>query len=196
MRVTKKSIRPGLTSAATRRKAFIESYIANGGNATEAAKSAGYTERSAYNAASRLMRNDEVRAAIAIRARETSEKYGLTTELAARSIVQELSFDPAKLFNGDGSLKAIADLDEDTRMALVSVEFEQHGTKEAPVFVRKVKWAIRASARDHLMKHLGMFKEADARAIAASAAAGAVAAVAKVLDFEKIRERARRAASE
>lgn len=163
MKVTRKSTRPGVSSVDTRRMAFIESYIANGGNATEAAKTAGYTERSAYNAASRLMKNDEVRAAIAIRAREIADRYGLTTELAARSIVQELTFDPAKLYDATGNLKPITELDEDTRMALTAIEFEQVGSPEAPVFVRKVKWGNRSAARGDLMKHLGMFEKDNAQ---------------------------------
>lgn len=42
-------------------KKFIAAYE---GNATEAAKAAGYKERSAYNAGARLMKNDEVLKAI------------------------------------------------------------------------------------------------------------------------------------
>lgn len=148
-------------AAAEARKAiFVEAYIANGGNATEAAKTAGYSEKTARQQAARLLSDVAIQAAINNRAKEVANKYELTTELAARSIVQELTFDPAKLYREDGSLKDITELDEDTRMALSSVEFEQSGNRDDPVTVRKVKWASRATAREQLMKHLGMF-EAD-----------------------------------
>jgi phage terminase small subunit len=147
-------------ATAERKARFVNAYIANGGNATEAAKTAGYSHKTAGSQGQRLLKDVEIASQIAERAREIADKYRLTPELAARSIVQELSFDPAKLYNEDGSLKPITDLDEDTRMALVGIEFEQLGSPTAPVFVRKVKWASRASARDALMKHLGMF-EAD-----------------------------------
>lgn len=127
---------------------------------------------------------------------EVLKKYQLNTEDVFRSISQELHFNPKKLYNEDGSLKAITELDDDTAMALSGIEFEQHGSPEAPVFVRKVKWTAKSSARDHLMKHLGMFKEADPTAAAAAAGAAVGAAVAKALDFEAIRARARKAASE
>ncbi len=182
--------------AEKRRKLFVEAYVANGGNATQAAISAGYSEKTADQQGSRLLRDVKVSSDIALRAREVADRYGLTTELAARSIVQELTFDPAKLFDAEGRLKPVTELDEDTRMALASIEFEQVGSKDAPVFVRKVKWANRAQAREQLMKHLGMFKEVDPTAVAAAAGAAAGAAVAKALDFNAIRERARRAASE
>lgn len=145
-------------SAADRKKAFIEAYIANGGNATAAAVTAGFAARSAHNAGARMVKDGEVSAEISKRAKAVANKYELTTELAARSIVQELRFDPANLYDAEGQLKPITELDEDTRMALSSIEFEQHGNTDAPVYVRKVKWASRATAREQLMKHLGMFE--------------------------------------
>lgn len=47
-----------------RQKRFIDEFILNGGNATAAAKAAGYSARSAYSTAERMLRNAEVRAAI------------------------------------------------------------------------------------------------------------------------------------
>jgi phage terminase small subunit len=145
-------------SAADRKKLFVEAYITNGGNATQAAISVGFSQASAGVRGSELVKDRQVSREIADRAKAIASKYELTTELAARSIVQELRFDPANLYDAEGNLKAISDLDEDTRMALSSIEFEQHGNTDAPVYVRKVKWAARATAREQLMKHLGMFE--------------------------------------
>lgn len=147
-------------AAAERRERFVEAYITNGGNGKQAAITAGFAEKGAEVTASKLLREPKVSEAIAQRAKSVANKYRLTTELAAKTIYQELTFDPAKLYREDGSLKDVTELDEDTRMALVSVEFEQIGGKDSPVTVRKVKWAARHQAREQLMKHLGMF-EAD-----------------------------------
>lgn len=144
-------------ASAHRRKVFVEAYIANGGNATEAAKEAGYSAKTARQQGARLLTDVDIKEQIAARAEVVANKYELTTELAARSIYQELTFDPAKLYREDGSLKDIAELDEDTRMALTSVEFVHIGDKDAPFTVRKIKWAARYQAREQLMKHLGMF---------------------------------------
>lgn len=159
-KVAPKKAKAGTSKVATaeRKNAFVESYIANGGNATAAAVTAGYSAKTAGSQGQRLLKDVEISTRIADRAKSVANKYELTTELAARSIVQELRFDPAKLYDKDGQLKPITDLDEDTRMALSSIEFEQHGNTEAPVYVRKVKWAARATAREQLMKHLGMFE--------------------------------------
>ena len=59
-----------------------------------------------------------------------------------------------------------------------------------------MKWGASSSDRNNLMTHLGMFKETDPTVAAAAARAHAGAAVAKALDFEAIRARARRTASE
>lgn len=104
------------------------------------------------------MKNVEISNSIAKRAETIAKKYELTAELVVKSIVQELTFDPARLYQG-GRLKDVTELDEDTRMALASVEFEQAGSQDGPVFVRKLRWAPRQGAREQAMKHLGMFRE-------------------------------------
>lgn len=147
-------------AAEARKHLFVEAYIANGGNATEAAKKAGYSPQTARQQGSRLLTDVDVAAQVAARSKSLAKKYELTTDLVKRSIVQELTFDPARLYDSQGRLKPIPELDEDIRMALVSVEFEQVGSLDAPVYVRKVKWAQRQGAREQAMKHMGMF-EAD-----------------------------------
>jgi hypothetical protein len=147
-------------AAAARKHLFVEAYLANGGNATEAAKSAGYSPKTAYQQGPRLLKDVQVATELRARAQGLAKKYELTTDMVVRSIVQELTFDPARLYGQDGQLLPVDKLDEDTRMALVSLEAEQHGSPEAPVYVRKVKWAQRQAAREQAMKHLGMF-EAD-----------------------------------
>lgn len=152
----------GKEAAAARKHLFVEAYLANGGNATEAAKSAGYSPKTAYQQGPRLLKDAQVATELRARSQGLAKKYELTTDMVLRSIVQELTFDPARLYDAHGQLLPVDKLDEDTRMALVSLEAEQHGSPEAPVYVRKVKWAQRQAAREHAMKHLGMF-EADNR---------------------------------
>lgn len=146
-------------AAANRRKVFVAAYIANGGNATDAAIKAGFTERSARTRGNELVKDRDIQAQIADMAKETAKRYELTADLVVRSIVQELSFDPANLYRDNKSLKDITELDEDTRMALASVEFEQIGGADSPVSVRKVKWASRHQAREQAMRHLGLFEK-------------------------------------
>lgn len=145
-------------AAEARRKMFVEAYLANGGNATEAAVEAGYSQRSAGQQGSRLLKDVKISAAIQARRETLMGKYELTSEMVMRTIVQELIFDPAKLYNEDGSLRPLHELDEDTRMVLSGAEFVQVGSPDAPVFVKKVRWAQRHQAREHAMRFLGMFE--------------------------------------
>ena len=146
--------------AAEQRKAkFVEAYIANGENATAAAIEAGFSAKTAGQQGSRLLKDVKVAEAIQERRKSLVQKYELTSDMVMRTIVQELTFDPAKLYNEDGSLKPLNELDEDTRMVLAGAEFMQVGSPDAPVFVRKVKWAQRHQARDHAMRFLGMFEK-------------------------------------
>ena len=48
-------------------------------------------------------------------------------------------------------------------MALTSLELEQIGSPEGPIYTRKIKWASRAAAREQAMKHLGMFERDNAQ---------------------------------
>lgn len=144
--------------AAARKAAFIEAYIANGHNATAAAIAAGFSPKSAGSQGHDLLKKPEVAEAIKQRTIGLVKKYELTTDMVVKSLVQELTFDPAQLYDEDGQLRAVKDLPEDARMALVSVEAEQHGSPQAPVYTRKIKWAAKHQAREQAMKHLGMFE--------------------------------------
>lgn len=146
-------------AAQARKRLFVDAYIANGGNASDAAKMAGYSPKTAHVQGSRLLRDVFISGEIEKRSKKLANKYELTSDLVVKTIVQELQFDPARLYGADGELLAIQDLPEDVRMALTSVEFEQKGSPDAPVFVRKVKWAQKQGAREQAMKHLGMFLE-------------------------------------
>ena len=146
-------------AAVDRKKLFAEAYIANGGNASEAARSAGYAEKSVGVTGCRLLKDAQVRLILDERQSALANKYELTAEAIIKSIAQELHFDPANLFNDDGSVKSITDMDADTRMALVSIETLQLGDADSPAIIRKIKWATKHQAREQAMRHLGMFEQ-------------------------------------
>ena len=146
-------------AAGEKKKLFAEAYIANGGNASEAAKSAGYSAKTAGVTGCRLLKDVQVQSILGERQKALANKYELTAEAIIKSIAQDLHFDPANLFNGDGSVKAVAEMDADTRMALVSIETLQLGDPESPAIIRKIKWATKHQAREQAMKHLGMFEQ-------------------------------------
>ena len=128
---------------------FAAAYVANGGNAVEAARLAGYKPGMATT---RLLASPAIQKKIARLAEASARKYALTVDLAAANIFREMTFDPARLFNADGNPKKIDELDADTRLALSAVEIDP------ATGAISYKWASKSSARGDLMKHLGMFE--------------------------------------
>lgn len=147
-------------AASARRVAFVEAYIGNGGNATEAAKAAGYSPKTAYSQGGRLLKRVEVAKAIAERRAELAETHGLTTDRILRECARIAFYDPRKLFKDDGSMKAVHELDDDTAAALASVEVEEITAGETTIgLTRKVKSWDKNAAIDKAMKHLGLFEQ-------------------------------------
>lgn len=151
-------------SAQERRKLFVEAYITNGGNATQAAISAGFSHHAAGAIGHKLLKHAEVSAQLQQRRTELARKYELTTDNVLRSLAQAVHFDPRKLYNPDGTLRAVHELDEDTAMALSGFEVaEEKGSGDdrgkVVSYTKKVKWLDKNTAREQAMKHLGLFLE-------------------------------------
>lgn len=147
-----------------RRTAFVEAYLQNGGNATQAALAAGFSKRSAYSTGGRLVKHAEVLARIEQRQAELRKKFELTTETLLNNLRQAVMFDPRKLYDENGALKSVADLDDDTAMALTGLEqcdeFEGRGASRKWVGItKKIKWLDKNVARDQANKILGMYEK-------------------------------------
>ena len=70
-----------------KRKTFADNFIENGGNATDAAKKAGYSARTAYSTGNRLLKNDEIRAYIAEKQSEIERQKG--TDIMSLAEIQQ-----------------------------------------------------------------------------------------------------------
>jgi phage terminase small subunit len=163
-----KRVKAGTSRAqvAERSRLFVEAYVTNGGNATEAAKTAGFAPRSAHVAGSRLIKGAKVAAAIKERQAAALASAQRLTDLTAievlESLARDIRFDPAKLYREDGSLKPIHEMDEDTRLALRGAEIDEIalgcGDERTVVgHTTKVKFPEKTSAREQGMKHFGLY---------------------------------------
>lgn len=63
-----------------RQQRFVDEYLANGGNATQAAIAAGYSEKSAEVTACKLLRNAKVAKAVETGQQEIKKDLGITAE--------------------------------------------------------------------------------------------------------------------
>jgi phage terminase small subunit len=166
MRASKHGKAGNSKAAAEHRKAiFVEAYIANGENATQAAIAAGLSPKSAERQGLRLSRNVRVAAAIARRRAEVLKRYLLTTERVIRELAPLCFSDVRKLFKEDGSLRNPHELDEETARAVASIEvvesiagYDKDGTA-IPQYTKKIRFWDKNAALEKAMKYLGLFKK-------------------------------------
>lgn len=156
-------------AAAAKKASFVEAYIVNGGNATQAAVAAGYSEKTAYSQGPRLLKDVEVQAAIQARQAELADKHELTTDSVLRALSRIVHSDPRKFYRPDGSLKNVTELDDDAALSLAGVEVvemaggmqidAESGPSHVPMYTKKVKFWDKNAAIEKAMKHLGMFEK-------------------------------------
>ncbi len=151
------------TSSRQRLELFVAEYLIDL-NATRAAIAAGYSPKTASQQGSRLLKNVKVFTEIARKTKERIARLEITADNVLHELAKLAFFDPRKLFNPDGSAKHIAELDDDTAMALTDFEmikqFEGSGDNRKHVgYLKKFKFADRGQNLERLGRILGMFNE-------------------------------------
>jgi phage terminase small subunit len=141
---------------------FVAEYLANGLNATQAAISAGYSEKTANEQGSRLLANVSVSAAIKVRTKEIMQRLEVTADLVVQEIAKMAFFDPRKLFNSDGSLKLISEIDDHSAASIAGLEvcelFDGTGDqKHAYGLLKKVKLADKSRNLEMLGRYFKLF---------------------------------------
>lgn len=172
--MTKKRTKAGSDKggAARRRALFVEAYLTNGGNATQASIAAGYSARTAGQQGYILLKQPEIQRVIAERQaatqREAERITGVSVERTLRELGRIAYMDPRRLVDEKGNLKALSELDDDTAAAVASVEveelFEGRGEDRRSIgVVKKVKFWDKNSGIEKAMKHLGQFEKDNAQ---------------------------------
>jgi phage terminase small subunit len=150
----------GPSAAAAKRKLFADAYMANGGNATQAAIAAGLSPKTAGQTGARMLKHAEVAARVAQLQQKVAEKFELNTERVLQELSRLAFFDIRKLVDNTGKPKALADLDDDTAAAIVGLDLVQFGNKDSGIGdVLKFKLADKKGALDLAMRHLGLLKD-------------------------------------
>ena len=144
-----------------RQERFAREYVIDC-NGTKAAIRAGYSESGASVQAVRLLADDNV---LALVERLTNRKFA-KLEISADHVLHELArlafLDPRKFFDGDGNLKPIHELDDDTAAALAGLEVTEEftGSGESRAlsgYLKKIKIADKGINLERLGKHLRLF---------------------------------------
>lgn len=150
-----------------RRRLFVEAFISNGGNKTQAALDAGFSPTSAERQSSRIYNEPWVQTEIVRRRKELMDESGLNTDTVLRELGRVCFMDIGKCFDEAGKLKPLHDIDVDTRRALASF-------KDGEIRAFSKPEALRAA-----MQHLGLIQRGsiNVNAQAASVAAAEVKTV-------------------
>lgn len=151
-------------SADTRRTAFVEAFIANGQNGTEAAIAAGFSPKTAGAQASRLLKDVKTQQLLADRRKVLAEKFELRTEDVLRELARIVYADPRKAFDANGNLLPVSEWPDEVAAMIASIEVDEMKVDGAVVgLTKKVKLWDKNSAIDKAMKHLGQYEKDNAQ---------------------------------
>lgn len=135
-----------------KQKRFVQEYMVDL-NATQAAKRAGYSEKTAYSMGQRLLKKVEIQAALQKAKIDRQKRVEITAdrvleELAAIAFANGTDY---ATVNRNGLVRIIptSDLSDEQRKAVASIKEGQYGTE--------VKTFDKLRALEMLGKHLGMF---------------------------------------
>ena len=143
---------------------FVREYLVDQ-NGTRAAIAAGYAEKSASVTASRLLKNAKVRAEIDKATQERCKRLDITADRVLQEIAKLAFYDPREFFTGNGQLKQVRELDDNTAMALAGMEINElwepgeDGKKEQVGYTKKFKLADKGVNLERLGKHLKLFTD-------------------------------------
>jgi phage terminase small subunit len=142
----------------TKQQAFVDAYLTNGGNATEAARTAGYAEKGIEQTASRTLSYVEVKQAIMDARREVSERSKVDAAWLLHRLSDEAKADISDLYDEHGALKPVREWPLIWRQGLVQgIEVEELSVDGAAVGrVRKVKLDNRVKRLELIGKHIGV----------------------------------------
>lgn len=110
-----------------KRVKFVNEYLSNGCNATQAAISAGFSEKTAYSAGNRLLRNVEVAEKIAQIQEEERKKAEISRDEVLSVLASIIRADIPDFIGNDGKLKSLDSLSGKDRKAIESIKIGRKG---------------------------------------------------------------------
>lgn len=169
-------------SAEDRKAAFVEAYLSNGMNATQAALAAGYSASGAPKQGYRMSKDPSILSILEKRRQQLASEQGLNTDRLVREIGRLAFADPRKIMHPDGRIKLPHELDDDTAAAIASFKVDIDGNIE-------YKFWDKNSAQERASKIHGLFerdnKQKNPLGDFFESLSGAVMGVAKVSDDDE-----------
>lgn len=142
-----------------RRALFVREYLVDF-NATQAAIRAGYSKKTAGQQGGRLLSKVEIQTALS----EAFDARKARVELTADRVLEEIGkvafSDVRRIFDADGNLVKIADLDDQAAACVAGCDLVTVNRGEGEIeYVAKIKLADKLKALELAGKHLGLFRD-------------------------------------
>lgn len=143
---------------------FVREFLVDG-NATRAATTAGYSRATASVTGSKLLRKAKVATELANLRGKLLTKLEISAEKVLQGLAELAFFDPRKMFNADGSMKPITEMDDATVHALTGMDVEKlfkhfgKGQAEEVGTITKVRLADRGLNLERLGRHFKLFTD-------------------------------------
>lgn len=129
-------------------------------NATEAAKRAGFSAKSAHAVGPEMLKIPHVAAAIEAAKGERDDRTKVTIDRVVAELARVGFSDIRALFNEDGTMKKPHELSGDQAAAIAAIEVDEIREDGAVIgHTRKVKFWPKNNALELLGKHLGAWVE-------------------------------------
>lgn len=134
-------------------------------NATRAAIACGYGVKNARDSGHNTLHRPEVQALIQKLEAERLDRLKMTADEVLVGLARVAKFDVRKLYDENGNLKPVSELDDDTALAVAGIEVEirheRAGEDQPPVMVetKKIKASDRMKALNDLGRHHGLFEK-------------------------------------
>ena len=143
-----------------KQKAFCEEYLIDM-NGTQACIRAGYSKKSSDAQASRMLKNVKVKAFLDKEIQKRSIRTGITADKVLQELAKIAFHDIRRMYNEDGTLIPIKDLDDDTASTISSFKtrIENKGEADYDV-IEEYKRHDKVRTLELIGKHLGMFDAA------------------------------------
>lgn len=127
-------------------------------NATRAALKAGYSENNARSQGSRMLTNANIKTFLDKETTKVSNKLEVTKDLIVQELAKIAFHDIRKMYNDDGMLISIPDLDDETAATISSFKSrkENQGQDDYDT-IDEYKRYDKVKTLELLGKHLGMF---------------------------------------
>jgi phage terminase small subunit len=153
----------GRSLGSARQRAFARFFIETH-RLRESAIRAGYNPKNAHIIANRLVKKSLIADLIKAEEEAALKRAGITAERVLLEVARLAYSDVRKLKRDDGSLKSLAEVDDDTAAAIAGVEglekFEGEGEERTLVgYTHKFKFWDKGKAHEQLLKYLKLLSD-------------------------------------